>query len=598
MKKGFLFILFIVSPILLFTSCWTLFNSNENNASGGALLIDSGNAKRPSRIIEADNSTYINYAPEATIKYSSISTSSYKGYQPNVYALIDGTKKSSYNHWSATDPPATIGFFFDELKTIDVINIYFGDPKRQHRLRYYVEINTGFGNDNWEVLRPVVWVDENISGVVIRESDDGNGTIYKQSISVNESISAVKICINDSSYPSSHMWRTVITEVEILSKDGKHSAGKEVNSIEYKVGDTGPAGGIIFYDKGNDSGGWQYLEAAPDDYTKIVVNGEDQRRIVGFEWGEYEKDIAGDDATTAPELKKIGTGKENTKAIVEQLGESTDYAAGICFQYELNGYDDWYLPSRDELDLMYKNLHLKGLGNFSDTGSEYMEKAYWSSTETDAGSAWSQQFFDGKQNSYYGKPFTFRVRPIRAFSPVRGNNSTTEEKIVNADTSSGIIEPYGKLYFHTENDITYIFLKLPPGTTRWLNKYGEKWKEGDGYRVSGRKVIATGHPIPYDLKNTGIFDLITDTPETDIYYSWYKDIEGTHSVNDGIIKEFQIVLDQDEGEVEYYVYPSDIEEAIKMGYRIRDIAWEMDYRVKGWDEYRIFAFKPGEYDYD
>ena len=31
----------------------------------------------------------------------------------------------------------------------------------------------------------------------------------------------------------------------------------------YRVGDTGPAGGIIFYDKGNNSGGWRYLEAAP-----------------------------------------------------------------------------------------------------------------------------------------------------------------------------------------------------------------------------------------------------------------------------------------------------------------------------------------------
>jgi len=31
----------------------------------------------------------------------------------------------------------------------------------------------------------------------------------------------------------------------------------------YRIGDTGPAGGLIFYDKGNITGGWRYLEAAP-----------------------------------------------------------------------------------------------------------------------------------------------------------------------------------------------------------------------------------------------------------------------------------------------------------------------------------------------
>jgi hypothetical protein len=32
---------------------------------------------------------------------------------------------------------------------------------------------------------------------------------------------------------------------------------------QYKIGDTGPAGGIVFYDKGFVSDGWRYLEATP-----------------------------------------------------------------------------------------------------------------------------------------------------------------------------------------------------------------------------------------------------------------------------------------------------------------------------------------------
>jgi TolB-like protein len=38
----------------------------------------------------------------------------------------------------------------------------------------------------------------------------------------------------------------------------------------YKIGDTGPAGGLIFYDKGNNTGGWRYLEAAPRDLPRKI----------------------------------------------------------------------------------------------------------------------------------------------------------------------------------------------------------------------------------------------------------------------------------------------------------------------------------------
>ena len=70
-------------------------------------------------------------------------------------------------------------------------------------------------------------------------------------------------------------------------------------------------------------------------------------------------------------------------------------------------FDDWFLPSKDELNLMYQNLKKSNLGGFS-------EGYYWSSSEDNASDAWSQVFFNGTQYNLYRKP-EVRVRAVRAF---------------------------------------------------------------------------------------------------------------------------------------------------------------------------------------
>jgi hypothetical protein len=88
-------------------------------------------------------------------------------------------------------------------------------------------------------------------------------------------------------------------------------------------------------------------------------------------------------------------------------------AAQLCNDLFIGGFDGWFLPSKGELDLMYKNLKAKGLGGF---GSGY----YWSSSETDHQLyAWLQSFNDGNQvgsGSYSSrKSSTHSVRAIRQF---------------------------------------------------------------------------------------------------------------------------------------------------------------------------------------
>jgi len=115
---------------------------------------------------------------------------------------------------------------------------------------------------------------------------------------------------------------------------------------QYRIGDRGPAGGIVFYDKGNNNDGWRYMEAASVD-------------LQNAEWGAYAKSVAGTGTG-------IGSGKQNTELIIAALNQNGESgkAAQLCKAYTKGGYNDWFLPSRDELYLMYKNLKQNNLGGF------------------------------------------------------------------------------------------------------------------------------------------------------------------------------------------------------------------------------------------
>ena len=161
----------------------------------------------------------------------------------------------------------------------------------------------------------------------------------------------------------------------------------------YIISDRGPAGGWIFYDKGKTSDGWRYLEAAPVDQSKNAG------------WGCVGKSIPGAQGTA------VGTGKSNTLAIVKGCGE-TGIAAKLCTEYRGGGKSDWFLPSKDELDLMYTNLHKAGVGAFNGvTAFDH----YWSSSEDGADDAWSRRFAGGRQNTFNKSFKALYVRAVRAF---------------------------------------------------------------------------------------------------------------------------------------------------------------------------------------
>jgi hypothetical protein len=165
---------------------------------------------------------------------------------------------------------------------------------------------------------------------------------------------------------------------------------------EYEPGDTGPAGGFIFYKNPNSAAdGWRYLEAAPVDQS------------AGAKWGCFRRAITGSRGTA------VGTGKKNTEEMLAACPERGT-AADMCANYSLNGVRGWFLPSRDELALMYRNLKATGVADFRAEGLAD-NCVYWSSSQVTADMAHHIDFADAGRQHYDDKDFPRRVRAIRPF---------------------------------------------------------------------------------------------------------------------------------------------------------------------------------------
>jgi hypothetical protein len=161
-----------------------------------------------------------------------------------------------------------------------------------------------------------------------------------------------------------------------------------------KVGDIGPAGGFIFYENPTyEADGWRYLEAAPFDQS------------AGAKWGCFRKAVRGARATA------LGSGKQNTAEILGECTESGS-AAELCANLTVNGTRGWFLPSRDELALMYRNLKATGIGDFRANGVAD-NFAYWTSSQASTDMAHHIDFADAGRQHYDDKDYPRRVRAIR-----------------------------------------------------------------------------------------------------------------------------------------------------------------------------------------
>jgi hypothetical protein len=158
-----------------------------------------------------------------------------------------------------------------------------------------------------------------------------------------------------------------------------------LNASEYMIGQS-YGGGIIFYIDGTGQHG--LIAPTVDTYSAVP-------------WGCFQTLLGG--TSTA-----IGTGQANTTAIINSCSES-GIAARYCDDLVLNGYSDWFLPSKDEMEQMY--LQRDVIGGFADPGF------YWTSSESTADNAYMKRY--GEWGSDWDQTWKGNVgmytRAIRAF---------------------------------------------------------------------------------------------------------------------------------------------------------------------------------------
>jgi hypothetical protein len=168
-------------------------------------------------------------------------------------------------------------------------------------------------------------------------------------------------------------------------------AGLLINNSSLAIGQAYQGGVIAYLSKPGD------LAYIPGETHGIIAASED-RANTEFDWACYGVNVLGAQGLN------IGEGAQNTEAIVNS--NCFGGAAHVCAYFAWNGYNDWYLPSRSELEELYDNQFL--IGGFQNS-------FYWTSSEVDEFSAWIMDFTTGYANAIMPKNFMARVRPIRSF---------------------------------------------------------------------------------------------------------------------------------------------------------------------------------------
>lgn len=208
-----------------------------------------------------------------------------------------------------------------------------------------------------------------------------------------------ELSVNDASLFNFETNPLITAVVSTNQSTNEASITIELNDV-HEVGDY-KFGGVVFW----------VNQTGDEGYVCSVVD-----QTTGIQW------YNGSNGNTSARDTSLGAGQSNTSSIVSFQGNGS-YAAQLCNDLELNGYDDWFLPSIGELEEMYNNKEIINATSVQNSGNVFDEtgvgqSGYWSSTESTNSQAIIIRFSDGYydlQGAYKSLNY-FNVRAVRAWT--------------------------------------------------------------------------------------------------------------------------------------------------------------------------------------
>ena len=186
-----------------------------------------------------------------------------------------------------------------------------------------------------------------------------------------------------------------------------------VSAVGCRIGDIGPGGGIVVYDAGTAQPWGRYLEIAPKACEASRLR---------YWSGPLGSNIVFFTQAQRVQSTRIGAGEQNTR-LLQQVGAAYSPAASAAWASSCGGLTDWFLPSQDELNEAFRWLSHSREGFDLTPAGQFERGYYWTSSDYNGRTAWTQYFADGQQfdrvqtldgnRNPPARPFL--VRPMRAF---------------------------------------------------------------------------------------------------------------------------------------------------------------------------------------
>ena len=298
----------------------------------------------------------------------------------------------------------------------------------------------------------------------------------------------------------------------------RENAECSTKALNCTIGDRGPAGGIVVHDAGSDQQWGRYLEIAPQscEIVKVAFNSTSSKPTL------YTTNVERSKA------KAIGMGARNTTMLAEKFAG----AAKAANDSTCNNYSDWFLPSKDELNEAFRHLSHSRTGLQLTPVGGFDRGYYWTSSDYNGATAWSQYFADGQQfdrvQTLDGnrKPPArpFRVRPMRAFK--------------SGDVSGGAVAAVPVATPAQPQSITIRVERTTVSGKPGLKCVGETKGFSSGttvvpfYRFPGETTYSEGSARP-EISSLGNFEWSLKTGKR--VYVYFKSADGSVTSNQVIV---------------------------------------------------------------